>query len=548
MITIANAANVTWDHIVVGTGMGGSVLGHALARAGQKVLFCEAGFTQFDGENTLTGDFAESFFQQNGVNKKNEKDILDRAGRVSEVIIDGSGRREAGILPFTGAGLGGSTALYGMALERLFPADFKPGLKYPLDAGSTLPEKWPVNYEEMAEYYEKAEELFRVRGTSDPLKRNQHFGYLSPPRINPDNEEIYEFLRQKGMHPYQLPLAFENVDECSYCTGFLCDRDCKNDSFRVCLKPAINDHGAEMLHRTRIIKLLGNKDRVTGIVAVRDNSQHILKAKNYILAAGALGTPRILFSSSGDNWPNGAANSSGMVGRNLMRHLVDLYLVSLKHPLKPSRALKQLAFNDFYCNSEKTFGTVQSFGVAPPLDLVIRDLGQDLAQKNRLLGLSFKVVKPVVKQHLRRLFARSLIFASITEDLPYEDNHVSIRSKGPDDQDSQLILKYRIHEHELKRIKEFRTLLRGIFSPYPVTFVEHASSNKTLAHACGTCRFGDDPDSSVLNKYNRTHDLDNLYIVDSSFFPSSGGTNPGLTIAANSLRVAEHLLARRYHS
>jgi choline dehydrogenase-like flavoprotein len=176
------------------------------------------------------------------------------------------------------------------------------------------------------------------------------------------------------------------------------------------------------------------------------------------------------------------------------------------------------------------------------MHLVLRDLGVDLAQKNRFLGWGFEAVRPVIKLHLNRLFSRSLIFASITEDLPYEDNCVSVRAIDQEGVDSKLLIDYKIHNHEMKRLKELRAKLRSVFSPYPVTFVEHASSNKTLAHACGTCRFGDDPGNTVLNRYNRSHDLDNLYVADSSFFPSSGGTNPGLTLAANSLRVADHLL------
>jgi choline dehydrogenase-like flavoprotein len=135
-----------------------------------------------------------------------------------------------------------------------------------------------------------------------------------------------------------------------------------------------------------------------------------------------------------------------------------------------------------------------------------------------------------------------MILAATLEDFPYADNRVE--PARTDAQGARLAIEYRVRDADRARIAAFRKKMGEVLSGYSFKLIKQAENNQRIAHVCGTCRFGDDPATSVLDRNNRAHGLANLYVVDSSFFPSSGGTNPSLTIAANALRVADHLLAQ----
>ena len=218
-------------------------LGHALARAGKRVLFCEKGRSRLGDDPILGGNFAEMFFDRPEVPAAKHAEVLARAGRWWDLIEDRSGPRTRSYIPFIGAGSGGSSALYGMALERFYPQDFTPRRHYPEGDGADLPEAWPISYEDLRPYYRAAEALYRVRGGTDPL-RAEHLDPLpAPPPMTGTGHELSAFLQAKGRHPYRLPQACEHVPGCLGCQGFLCPNRCKNDSARICLEPSVKDHG-----------------------------------------------------------------------------------------------------------------------------------------------------------------------------------------------------------------------------------------------------------------------------------------------------------------
>jgi hypothetical protein len=221
-----------------------------------------------------------------------------------------------------------------------------------------------------------------------------------------------------------------------------------------------------------------------------------------------------------------------------MRHHVDLYLISLRAPLRMTGNIKQIAFNDWYRLDGRPGGTVQSFGRLPPAPMIAAQLEAGLRDGPiPWLAPVFRWLGPAARLALARKRARSLVLASIVEDPPRTENLVRPGSAG----EAPTVILYRMDPRDVARIDAFRRRVRALFKPFGVTLVAQAECNRHLAHACGTCRFGADPEDNVLDPDNRAHDLDNLYVVDSSFFPSSGGTNPGLTIAANALRVAARL-------
>jgi choline dehydrogenase-like flavoprotein len=532
-----------WDVIIIGTGMGGAVIGYSLAKAGIKVLFCEKG-KSYSKKTAIRGDYAENFFPHPEVPGEMHRDILLRAGRWTDEIMDVSARKVRRFIPFIGSGTGGSSAIYGMALERFFPDDFRPRGNYSDATESTIPEKWPITYEILQPYYESAERLFRVHGNADPLRGNEKLDHLlPPPPLSAGADELFHFFRDKGLHAYRLPMACDYVSDCECCQGYLCDKDCKNDSARICLEPALSRFGAQLIDECEVLRLESTQNRVTGVVCFCRGRFLTLRAPVIVLAAGALETPRILLHSATSTWPNGLANESGLVGRNLMRHYVDLYAVKPTTRTALSPGLKELAFNDFYMNAGRKYGTVQSFGSLPPASVLTAGIEQELREGPIPgIGSLFRFMKPFARFFLTRLLTRRFILATIMEDLPYRDNFISLS----DDTDTlgrkRTALNYQIRNYERARINAFRQEIKKILRPYRFMLIKQAENNERIAHASGTCRFGLDPKESVLDANNRAHGLSNLYVVDSSFFPSSGGTNPGLTIAANALRVADHIL------
>lgn len=533
-----------WDVIVIGTGVAGSTLGYALARSGLKVLFCEKGKSLLRPESGLRGNYAEAFFDPPASPSPEHGDILLSAGRSADLIVDTSETNIRYSIPFIGSGTGGSSLLYGYAMERFFPADFSPRKQHPGNETSTLPEKWPISYGDLLPYYEKAEQLYRIRGSADPCRQQTSTSHLKqPPALHAPSEELYHMFANNGLHPYRLPQACEFVPGCQGCQGFICPNSCKNDSMRICLTPALEEHEARLLDQCEVLKLDATANSVTGVVCRHQGKEITLRGKTVVLAAGALATPLLLLQSATDIWPNGIGNGSGLVGKNLMRHFIDIYAVLPKTRNDHPGNLKELAFNDFYVKEGEKFGTVQSFGTLPPAGIIVEEMGGDL-QGSSLSWLSpfYRISKPLLRRTVKHIFKHRILFASIMEDLPYAENRVTLADKRQ--KNAHVRLEYTVHGYEKRRIQKFRNELKQAFKPRRAILIKQAENNTRIAHACGTCRFGITPSDSVLNRNNRVHGLGNLYVVDASFFPSSGGTNPALTLAANALRVADHILSR----
>ncbi len=530
MLSIDEIAGKHWECLVIGTGIGGGTLGHALAAAGKDVLFLEKGRAAFLHDDTLRGSYPELSFRRMAVASPRNASQLAQAGRCYDEIRDGKNR----FVPFIGCGTGGSSALYGMAMERFLPGDFAPP-GGPDQRCRDLPgTAWPLSYADLLPWYRKAERLYRVRGCRDPL-RGSDSDLLPPPPLSAQNAELYAHFAGQGLHPYQLPLACESLPGCACCQGYLCSRSCKNDASRICVEPAVREHGASLLEQCEVIALEATATCVSGVICRYRQQTLTLRAERIVLAAGALLTPALLLRSRSAHWPQGLGNASGLVGRNLMRHFVDLHLVFTRS--SGANPLKEIGLSDFYQTAEGKLGSLQSFGLLPPAPILAATLAKDVDNAAPWASPLLALIRPLLPAVLSRLFARGVLLAAIMEDLPAPGNRVVA---GP-----PLAIEYRPQAEDLRRLQAFRKHVRHVLKPYRVLSLHQAEKNSMLAHVCGTCRFGKDPASSVLDPDNRAHGLDNLYIVDSSFFPSSGGTNPALTIAANALRVADHLLQNR---
>ena len=516
-----------WDVVVVGTGMGGATLGWALARLGRRVLFLERGlFVQRD-------DRAE---RSSVADPDNRPEARLRRGRWPDPIRAVTSFGEADFFAPLGCGSGGSSLIYAAALERLSPDDFRPKASHPEAGASTLPEAWPVSYEEMEPFYRQAEDLYRIRGTRDPLNPFATGPLREPPPLSERDQQVFDLFVRAGLHPYRVPVGCEFVGGCDGCGGVLCLRHCKSDAGSVCLVPALEQFGAKLLPECEVSGLEADASAVTRIHCTWKGRPLAIAARVVVLAAGALSTPILLLNSRNGHWPQGLANRSGLVGRNLMFHTSDMIAVRPDRSGSAVGPHKSLALNDFYSLEGKKLGTLQSVGlpVTPGIVLgYLRSLvDQDPVWWRKLTRPFLRIVAYVSAFYFRN----AVMFASIVEDLPYWENRVLPESGAK----IGVRFEYRYPEELRERNRLLRHELRKRLGRRRVVVLS-GENNLNYGHSCGTCRFGDDPSASVLDRNNRSHELGNLYVVDASFFPSSGGTNPSLTIAANALRVAEEI-------
>lgn len=546
MTTPEHVRNTHWDFVVIGTGIGGGTVGYELAKSGKKVLFLDKGRNYLNHDSDLIqGEYAEHFFPANSYsNSPVRENILKRALRYSGKIRDASSKHPYSFHPLIGEGSGGSSALYGMVLERFFPEDLDIGSYFGAESGANLPKRWPIRYGDLRPNYAAAEKLYRVRGTLDPLRANQLDPLIPPPPLSAPSRELFDAFEERGLHPYSMPMACEYVPGCIECIGAVCPKDCKNDSARICLRPAIEKYGAVLLSECEVVRLHTDAARVTKISCKYKGNEFNITGDQVVLAAGTLHSPAILLRSASERWPNGLANDSGQVGKNLMRHFFDLYCVKTQATVGDGSLIKQIALNDAYIVDGQKLGTVQAVGKIPNASALAEELWEEMARKGHPgVAQLLKLARPFVGLFAERMISRRLILTAIMEDLPYEYNRVTLPSSG-----EGIEIHYRINNYEKARIREFRKQVNKILRGQRFTFINNAENNERMAHACGTLRFGNDPTSSVLDSNNRAHGVENLYVVDASFFPTGSGINPSLTLAANAIRVARHLLANIPHS
>ena len=519
----ADIHETDWDVIVIGAGMGGGIAGRRLAEAGLRVLFVEAG---------PRGHRAE----RQGLNPEIADPVARRVrgywpGPV-RARIDG---RASEFFAPVGSGVGGSSVFYAATLERPERHDLEPAGDRPHPTGG-----WPVGYDAMRPWYDAAERLLHVCGEADPLSPEPAGPLADPPPLCGVDRALMHALRGAGLHPYRAHSAIRHLDGCHHCLGVKCPRPCKMDGRSAGVEPALATGRAAVLDGCAVRRLCGTSGHVSHIEITQGGETFGLRARHYVLAAGALGSPRLLLASASEAWPDGCANQSGLVGRNLMFHLNEIFALWPPRGAPEDGPSKAISLRDFYHRDGQRFGTVQAMGVAAGYGEIVHALNGmfDRSALRRMRALRQLTRLPAAVA--AKLLGRAQVFVGLLEDLGYPGNRVTWDAGAPEAID----IAYTLHPELLARRRAFRRAIRSGLREHRSLFLTRAPE-LNFGHPCGTLRFGDDPKTSVLDAGCRAHGIDNLHVADASFMPSSMGVNPGLTIAANALRVADAIARRR---
>lgn len=339
-------------------------------------------------------------------------------------------------------------------------------------------------------------------------------------------------LRARGLHPYHAPTAVDRVADCENCLGRKCPKPCKMDGRSAGVEPALATGKAALLEGAQVLRLVANGDMIDHAEVLVGGQKHRLRARRYILCGGALGSARLLLASASEAWPTGLANRSGLVGRNLMFHLNEMFAVWPKGP--DEGVTKAIALRDFYHRDGQRLGTVQAMGIRASYGEILFYLNRMLTQRG-LSGLHPAARLPAALA--QRMLGGAQVFVGLMEDLPYPENRVTFDRAQP----ARLSVTYRLSDELKARRRAFRTAIRKGFRGHRRLFLGVAPE-LNWGHPCGTLRFGTDPARSVLRPDCRSHDVTNLWSADAGFMPTSMGVNPGLTVAANALRVARGIL------
>ncbi len=419
--------------------------------------------------------------------------------------------------------LGGNTKIWGGVLQRMRQEEFT-GL--PLQEG-TSPD-WELRYEDVAPWYDRAEALYRVHGRrgADPSEPPRSGEYpFAPLPIEPFLEQIREGLERQALHPYPLPLSWSTSAE-----------DPSGDAERFGVDRAAAAENVTLCAGARVIALHVNPSgtEVKGVEAEIGEQRWLFTAHQVVLAAGAVNTAAILLRSASDRYPRGLANGSDQVGRNLMKPQLTSILQLAAQP-NSGRYSRSLGITDYYWGDKNvTFplGSIQSGGgvLQDPL----------FAESPPVLSL---VTRLLPDFGLEQLASRSVCWWAMSAVLPDPENRLSLR--GDRLQISYLPNNREAHDRLVYRwIDVLQCLEADPLTPAVQSAPIHPRGEAPLAvmgYACGTCRMGSDPATSVVDLEGRSHELANLTIADASILPGCPGVGIGLTVIANALRIADRL-------
>jgi choline dehydrogenase-like flavoprotein len=509
-----------WDAIVIGSGFGGSAVAFKLASAGARVLVIERG-RWVDRDDTAWDSRAIQIERKYKSGTPYEVD--ERRGRE---------------LTYPDDAVGGKSVFYGAASFRLRREDFATHDRFVSGSPEPVPPNWPIAYEDIEPFYSEAESEIGVAGVADldPNEPPRSSDYESaPPPFGSSARLIANSARALGLNPFPMPLAINFVADrgrtkcqmCMTCDLFPCKVCAKND-LAVTLLPKAQGSGATVREKTIARRLVHSGGRVHEIecVDIESGEQYNITCDVCVVSCGAIASTALLLHSGLQHVePNGR-----LLGRYLMRHCSGIVIGIFPFKTNPERQFhKQLAITDFCLGHPERdpkgpWGMIQALQTPPP----------------EFVAETAPYPKPIGWIGSKTLPYHAYLLC-MAEDIPQFDNCVVIDESRTDDFGlplTRVFHRYLDRDLQARRglWREAARILRKAGSLIRFRMPIH-----TYSHALGTARFGTDPELAVLDRWCRFFGLDNLFVVDGSYMPSSGGVNPSLTIAANGLRVGEYL-------
>ncbi|MGD1911216.1 MAG: GMC oxidoreductase [Rivularia sp. (in: cyanobacteria)] len=487
-----------YDVIIIGTGAGGGTLTHKLASGGKKILVLEQ------------GEFLE----------KESSELVDvevfkkEDFHAPEKWYDSEGEP---FNPQTSYSVGGNTKIYSGVLQRMRERDFEK-----VQHQDGISPEWPIKYKDFEPYYTEAEQLYQVHGrVGDDLTEPPRSKGFPCPTVESETqiEDICIDISKQGLNPAYLPIGIGDQG--------------RTDSEDTGITPSIkaNDN-VTLKTKAKVVCLHTNPSgkQVKAVEAQIGGQSYLFAADIIVLSCGAINSAALLLLSQNEKHPQGLANSSDLVGRNLTKQLMTA-LIQITNTPNSGLFQRTRYINDFYWGDENfayPMGHIQNSG----------GILQDVIFSESPPILS-TVAKFMPGFGLKQLAKRSIGWWLQSEDLPTTKNRVRLEG-------SKLYLDYTSNNTEAhdRLIYRWIDILKAVDGNKQNIYTRGETPIQVVGHQSGTCRFGEDPSTTVLDLNCRTHDLDNLYVVDSSFFPSISATSPALTVIANALRVGEHLIQR----
>lgn len=493
----------TPDIVIIGSGIGGATVAAGLAPSGANILILEAG--------DHIADLPEN---------RDQRAIFQRGHfRPKEMWYEADGT------PFNPGNyynVGGNSKFYGAVLVRYRAEDFAE-----MKHREGVSPAWPFPYEELEPWYSEAERLYQVRGSlgEDPTEPAHSRPYAFPPVPDePAVASVRQRLKANGMHPYSLPLGLD-LDRwlAKAKTPWDAHPNChdgKMDAETTALAVALGYPNVTLQTRSRVTRLETSEDgrRITAVHVLRDGTSERIAPRMVILSAGAVQSAVLLLRSANDRHPRGLANSSDQVGRNFMNHNSSAVLAISPFYRNTSIYQKTFGFNDFYLSDGKG---------GPPLGNV-QLLG-------RVSGKILKANMPSVPEWLLERVSRHAIdFYAMSEDIPHPESRIMVDGE-------RIVLKWHRTNWDahLDLVAHLKRVLKA--AGFPIV-LSRPFDKRTPSHQCGTVRIGNDPATSPLDVWCRSYDHPNLFVVDAACLPTSAAVNPALTVAAQALRVADHIV------
>lgn len=528
------------DFVVIGSGVAGASVARELTRNGFAVVLLEQGRTV--GPNDMEHDELGAFALPRWTN---DPEVSPQTYR--KTAADKAEKRN---FASYARAVGGTTLHFTGNFWRFRPIDFHEKSKRGGVPGAELAD-WPITYEELEPYYTAVEYAVGVSGEvgDDPREPMRSKPFPLPPLNATGPGVLLEVGAKKlGWSSKAAPMAIlsreykgrQPCHNCGFCLAFPCEWGAKSGANWTMVPEAVASGKCELRSDSYVRKIETDANgRVTGVIYFDKQKREIVqKAKAVVLCANGAETPRLLLNSKSNRFPDGLANSSGVVGKYLMTNGNVISTAEFEHEVEAHKGPVVTRITQEPYELDESLGLIGGGGYDFRMSVPALMWTLGMPEKEPLWGSA-------LKQRMRPWFHNSIECLGHTSQLPQATNIVEI---DPELKDAWGVPAMRItfkeHEHDLRLFKYFQAKGRELLTAAGAKVVHSGDIPDTpggAVHLLGTARMGNDPRTSVVDKYHRAHDVKNLFIVDGSSFVTSGRGQPTMTIQALAFRAADHI-------